>query len=341
MELFRSYHLQLATLALALGHVNAFAETLEGTLERGAEHSVLWAVSPESGDLIGQLFSNTSQAGQTILAHCLPDLYCVAEGSRIAEPPEALTQSMHFSAQPSGWWLITHTRNAYMQSSLPLQEKELHTPYGTLSITDDQLLLFNGQPVMDVPPMPEPAPANPTAPSAGDSAAPTLLERIQAKLQSGWQTLLQQLLALLGRTPPPSTAVTAHSPGLATAPTAPHPNTGMPIQGNNALHVVAHLEGQAHDIVLLQDTGGSACPALYRFATLTRQGIAVTPEFGTCSDIASLTLHKASHAVLLPMLTFNGFQGPFEPDSERQRAHMQLYRFVLEDGQVHPLPSAH
>ena len=32
-------------------------ETLEGMLEQGPRHSVLWAVSPESGDLVGQVFA--------------------------------------------------------------------------------------------------------------------------------------------------------------------------------------------------------------------------------------------------------------------------------------------
>ena len=57
-----------ALLALALCGAPAHADTLEGVLERGARHSVLWFASPESGDLIGQVFTNTSQAGQVILA---------------------------------------------------------------------------------------------------------------------------------------------------------------------------------------------------------------------------------------------------------------------------------
>ena len=339
MKIFRSYHLQVATLALALGHVHSFADTLDGILERGTEYSVLWTVSPESGDVIGQLFSNTSQAGQTILAHCLPDLYCIAEGSHLAESLEVLPPSVHFSMQPSGWWFIAHTRNAYMQSSLPLQEKELHTRYGTLGITDEQWLLFNGHPVMETSLAPEASADNATPSDGQESTAPGLLERIQAQLHSGWQTLRQRLLALLGRSDPAATTEAAPPPMGVTATSMP--GDGLPIQGNNALHVVAHLEGQTHDIVLLQNTGGTACPALYRFATLTRQGIAVTPEFGTCSDITHLTLREPPGGALQPLLTMNGFLGPFEPENDRQRAYMQLQQFVLEDGHIRPLPTEH
>ena len=44
----------LAVLALALWSTSVQAKNLEGMLERGASHSVLWFVSPESGDLIGR-----------------------------------------------------------------------------------------------------------------------------------------------------------------------------------------------------------------------------------------------------------------------------------------------
>lgn len=47
-----------AALALSTGTASAQADNLEGALERGATHSVLWFASPETGDLIGQAFAN-------------------------------------------------------------------------------------------------------------------------------------------------------------------------------------------------------------------------------------------------------------------------------------------
>lgn len=300
----------LATaLALACACTSAQAqETLEGSLERGPTHSVLWAVSPESGDLIGQIFANTSQAGQTILAHCLPGLQCMTEGASTVEPPESLGGQLSFSAQPSGWWLITQARSAHMQPSLPMSKRQLHTRHGQLAITDEYLLLFNGRPVLTQPPQAiKPAP----------NAAPrTLLERINAWWENLWAAVRDKLRALLGRTPapPPSAAQTE------------------PVQGNAALHIVAHFElERGQDIVLLQDTGGTACPALYRFATLTPQGIAVTPEFGTCSDLAAATLEETPQGAQEPRITMVGALDPIEPGQEPR---LRLHHFALRQGQV-------
>ncbi|MDP3230679.1 MAG: hypothetical protein Q8N13_22265 [Acidovorax sp.] len=319
-----------AALALACGYASAQAETLEGMLERGPAHSVLWAVSPESGDLIGQVFANASQAGRVILAHCLPSLHCVAEGASSVEPPESLTAQLSFSAQPSGWWLITQALNAYMQPSLPMRERQLPTRHGQLAVTDEHVLLFNGRPVLaDPPQIVEPAPQTSPAPN---TAPNTLLERVSAWWRGWWSHVRGKLLALLGRTPPQTQA-----PTPASLPTA----AAEAVQGNSALHIVAHFELEKQDIVLLQDTGGTACPALYRFAILTPQGIGVTPEFGTCSDIAAVTLDETHSGLPEPIVTMNDSRGPFEPQEEQQLAHMLLHRFVLRHGQVQEVPTRH
>lgn len=331
MKLPHSFAPTCAALALVLlGCCNAQAETLEGTLERGPSHSVLWAVSPESGDLIGQLFANASLAGKTILAHCLPGLHCVAEGTSSIEPPEGLTGQLPFSAQPSGWWLITQATNAYMQPSLPMSENQLSTRHGQLAISDEYQLLFKGRPVMVAPPqIAEPASqANP----APHTAPLTLLEQVRAWWQGWWNQVRGKLLSLLGRTPPQTQTPTSTP--------APTPAATEPVQGNAALHIVAHFELEGQDIVLLQDTGGTACPALYRFASLTPQGIAVTPEFGTCSNIATVATGEGHSGLREPVVTMNGSRGPFEPEEEQRRAHMQLHRFVLRLGQVHEVPAA-
>ena len=313
MKLHHTVIPRLAALALAVACACASAQTdtLQGTLERGPAHSVLWTVSPESGDLIGQVFANDSQAGQTILAHCLPGLECMTEGASTAEPPDGLTDKLPFSAQPSGWWLVTHANSAHMEPSLPMSERQLHTRHGQLTITDEYALLFNGRPVLANALQPaEPPPS--TAPS-------TLLERMKAWWQNGWAQMRSKLLALLGRTPapPPAAAQTE------------------PVQGNAALHIVAHFELEGQDIVLLQDTGGTACPALYRFATLTPQGIAVTGEFGTCSDLAAVTLQEVPQGVQEPLVTMVGALDAVEPGQESPR--MRLHQFALRQGQVQEL----
>ena len=311
----------LALLALALGGAYAQAETLEGTLERGEQHSVLWFVSPESGDLIGQVFANTSQAGQVILAKCLPGMACTVEDANTGEADEQLLEKLKFSAQPSGWWHIELAKNAYMQANLPMSERELSTRFGHLHINDDYWLLFKGSPVLDSPPQAAPAAlptqkAESSATPTAEPAEPTLLTRLQTWWSNLRAKLQHQLLALLGRAPA-------------------NDGTAEVLQGNNSLHLVAHFELPDRDIVLLQVTGGTACPALYRFATLTQQGIAVTPEFGTCSGIASISLPDPQPGeVPEPRLSLVGFMGPFEPEAEQERASRRLYRFLLRHGKV-------
>lgn len=321
----------LALLALALGGASAQAETLEGTLERGEQHSVLWFVSPESGDLIGQMFANTSQVGQVILAKCLPEMACTVEDASTGEADEQLLEKLQFSAQPSGWWHIEQAKNAYMQPNLPISERELRTRFGPLHITDEHWLIFKGSPVLDSPPQAAPAarPTQKAESSATEPTEPTLLARLQTWWSNLRAKLQHQLLALLGRAPADSAAPAQEQPQPAPA----SDGTAEVVQGNNALHLVAHFELPDRDIVLLQVTGGTACPALYRFATLTLQGIAVTPEFGTCSDIASATLHDSqTGGAPKPLVTMTGFLGPFEPEAEQERAFMRLHRFALHQG---------
>ena len=341
----------LAALALGLCAAPAAlaqAETLEGQLERGDRHSVLWYASPESGDLVGQVFANDSQAGRMILARCLPGLACVAEGARTAEPGEDLIDALAFQNQPSGWWHIQHVQGAYMQSGLPMQAQELETRFGPLTINDDAMLLLDGKPVLApaapvASPPPQAAPAPQPAKAPEPAPPPTLGERIAHWWDALWGQLRRTLLALLGREPAEARAAPAPSP--TPAPAAPHaappppPFTGTAeaVQGNSALHIVAHVELQDTDLVLLQDTGGTACPALYRFALLRREGIRVTPEFGSCSDLATFTLQDAADGTEEPQLAMPGFLGPFEPEEAQQRAAMRLHRFVLRQGQVQAL----
>ena len=346
-----------ALLALALCGAPAHADTLEGVLERGARHSVLWFASPESGDLIGQVFTNTSQAGQVILASCLPGMSCMVEGTQTDEPEESMLQQLDFADSPSGWWRILQAKSAFMQPGLHMSARALQTRFGPLDINDAHWLLFKGNPVLDsaagtaqttAAPLPDLSlvidPAETTAPA---TAQPTLLARLQNWWNAVWQPLRNQLLAWLGRAPADGpeqmdakgqaqAQTQVRTKSLAEPVAASLGNgTAEVVRGNSLLHLVAHFELPDRDIVLLQSTGGTACPALYRFATLTQQGIAVTPEFGTCSDIASIVLPDPQPGNdPEPVLSIVGFQGPSNPEAEQQREARSLYRFALRQGKV-------
>lgn len=327
----------LAATLYGMASPAAVAENLRGTLEKGNTHSVLWTVSPETGDLIGQVFANQSPAGQTILARCLPELACAVGGAQAISPDSSLTDKLIFSAQPSGWWLITQALEASPQGSLPMMERELVTRFGQLSISEEHMLLFNGQPVLDSPP-PRPVAQQPDhASPSSPGPQPTLWTRLREWWGKMLRQLHTQLLTLLGQstpapeTPPPQ--VMDATP--ATRPT-PQPASGtvQVVQGNAALHIVAHLEQPSSDTVLLQDSGGALCPARYRFATFTAQGLTVTPAFGTCSDIAAVNRQTTAQGytdLVVTMLSFEGADNPSEGPTSNAPT---LRRYALHRGQV-------
>ena len=92
------------------------------------------------------------------------------------------------------------------------------------------------------------------------------------------------------------------------------------IEGNNSLRLVASFENKTEDIIVLQNTGGSACPALFRFATISGAGIHISPEFGTCSGIFVVGQSKNDDQAIT--LTMTGFDGPFEPIEQQQKSHL-------------------
>jgi hypothetical protein len=96
------------------------------------------------------------------------------------------------------------------------------------------------------------------------------------------------------------------------------------VQANNSLSLVARHEVGRADVLLLQNHGGSACPALYRFITVSPSGITASPEFGTCSDLIYPTSNERGVTVAMP-----AFAGPGQRAAPRRRV---VYRF--ENGRV-------
>ena len=103
------------------------------------------------------------------------------------------------------------------------------------------------------------------------------------------------------------------------------------IEGNNGLSIVANYEMGPSDVLLLQDIGGTACPALFRFITVSAAGVRVTPEFGTCSDIIYPTMDAKTATITIAA---NGFRGPFESQAEKQKAYMTKTVFRFANGRV-------
>ena len=86
-------------------------------------------------------------------------------------------------------------------------------------------------------------------------------------------------------------------------------------QGNNNLDIVRMFRLTAVDAALLQDTGGTACPAHFYIATTSSAGAAVAQDFGLCSD--NIEPAQDGEAISFSMPSF---AGPAEPEAKQRPA---------------------
>lgn len=103
------------------------------------------------------------------------------------------------------------------------------------------------------------------------------------------------------------------------------------IEGNNSLDIVANYEMGQSDVLLLKDTGGTGCPALFRFITVSAAGLRATPEFGTCSDSIYPSMDSKTATITI---TTNGFMGPLQSEAEKRKAYMTKTVFRFAKGQL-------
>jgi hypothetical protein len=147
--------------------------------------------------------------------------------------------------------LLMFAVGATMSVSLPALAETATTRFGTLSTNDDNLLLFNGQPVT-----PE-------------------------------------------------------------------------VQGNESLSFLKTMGVGGADAVVVQDNGGTACPAQYYVVTVSAAGAKATKAFGTCSDLAKIT--QQGNAIVL---TMPSFMGELESRAAIQRAAQERHVFKVDGGLV-------
>lgn len=72
------------------------------------------------------------------------------------------------------------------------------------------------------------------------------------------------------------------------------------IQGNSSLSVLGTFRLKNSDAVLIQNNGGTACPALLHFVELSPEGLKVTQAFGSCSDLVEVNKTGATITVAMP-----------------------------------------
>ena len=85
----------------------------------------------------------------------------------------------------------------------------------------------------------------------------------------------------------------------------------------------------ARDVVLVQETGGTTCPALYYFVYVSASGAGATPAFGTCNALTRV-IRKGARL----LVTMAGFPGPFERTPARARAAGETHVFTYRAGAV-------
>jgi hypothetical protein len=102
-----------------------------------------------------------------------------------------------------------------------------------------------------------------------------------------------------------------------------------PIVGNNSLDVGKPYQISAADVVLITDNGGTACPYLYYFVTISASGAKSSPLFGTCAEVTTVKRTGDALSVYLP-----GFEGPFESERKQLRAAREKHVFIFRAGVV-------
>lgn len=100
------------------------------------------------------------------------------------------------------------------------------------------------------------------------------------------------------------------------------------IAGNSNLALEEQFQIGEKDVLLFEDVGGTACPILHYFVTISSSGAKSTPAFGTCSEESKTTREGPNIKVSMP-----GFRGPFESAAGQRKAAKEKHVFIF-DGDV-------
>ncbi|WP_298209293.1 hypothetical protein [Acidovorax sp.] len=107
--------------------------------------------------------------------------------------------------------------------------------------------------------------------------------------------------------------------------------------------IVRHASLGAEDVLLLQSGSGTACPALFRVMAVSAQGVQVSPQFGSCSDLVSAEVQTKPNQAEKLVIRMVGFAGPFEPEEEQRKAARKVLEFIYQQGSLtregKPVPS--
>lgn len=94
----------------------------------------------------------------------------------------------------------------------------------------------------------------------------------------------------------------------------------------NSLSIIMQYETSDSDVLLIQNAGGASCPALYHFVVLSKSGVSVSKQFGTCTDIIYPTFDGKN----LFVVNMIGFAGPEEPENVQRKAASSKHSFSFD-----------
>lgn len=101
------------------------------------------------------------------------------------------------------------------------------------------------------------------------------------------------------------------------------------VTGSFALDLNAVLQVGDHDIAIVTDVGGQACPTLFYVIDLSAAGSHAKGTFGSCGDLVSIS--KQGNSVYI---IEHGYEGPFESQADQNAAYATLKTFKYANGQV-------
>jgi len=101
------------------------------------------------------------------------------------------------------------------------------------------------------------------------------------------------------------------------------------LRGGNPLSLARRFRMGRTDVLLIEETGGTGCPELYYFVSVSASGARTTRAFGTCDEFTSIT--QKGRAI---QVTMRGFRGPFEPAADREKALKERHVFLFRNGVV-------
>lgn len=60
------------------------------------------------------------------------------------------------------------------------------------------------------------------------------------------------------------------------------------VEGEGNLSFINTYQLENTDVTIIQDTGGTACPALFYMVVTNKSSAVVSPKFGTCTDLITV-----------------------------------------------------